>query len=92
MIQNNYNIIQKDQEKLFVKVIDSVKESTKEMVKDVDGAASGCRSAANRAKEISEEFNETSAAKNLLWFAAPFIIIIDIAVRVIPWVVSLFQK
>ena len=90
MVQNNYNIFQKEQEKFLENIHVKWDNSAKKLVNKIEKTADECNKAAGRAEKTAEELSEAVQGRELLYFITLFLLLADVAFRVVPWVVGLF--
>jgi len=90
MVQNNYNIFQKEQEKFLENIHVKWDNAAKKLVSKIEKATDECNTSVDRTNNASENLFKVEQLRDLMYYAAPLLVLFDVVLRIAPWVVGLF--
>jgi hypothetical protein len=90
IIKNYYFEVKRYQEDLISGFTRSFGESAHKIIDKVDKAAADCNKSARRSEDAAERLFKVEEWRDLMYYAAPAFVPLDIIIRIAPWVIGLF--
>ena len=82
IVKNTYANIENNQTKLFEKMQGDLQKAIDKIIKDVDHSADICRRTSKHAKETSEKLFKLKTWWDLIWYASPIAVFLNLIWRV----------
>jgi superfamily II helicase len=82
IINESYAVIENEQEKVFNKMQGNLQKAIEKIIKDVDHSADICRRTSKHAKETSEKLFKLKTWWDLIWYASPIAVFLNLVWRV----------
>jgi methionyl-tRNA synthetase len=84
IINESYNQIEKYQTETLDKIYNNTQKSADKLAKTLDNAVNECRQAVKRTEVSSGKLYKLATWRDLMWYSAPLLVLLDVIFRVIP--------